>query len=66
VNLNYLILKVNSGAEIVAIDTHSQLDVSRELPAHVLENDHHPPLWAKEEFHFPASKTSTNLRIYLF
>lgn len=43
-------------------DTHSQLDVSGELPEHALECDHHLPLWVKEEFHFPASQISMDLK----
>jgi len=41
--------------------SHSQLDVSAELPTHVLEHGHHPPLWAKEEYRSPANQTSMYL-----
>lgn len=47
--------------EKVTAVRHSQLDVSTELPKHVLEHGHHPPLWAKEDFPSPANQTSMDL-----
>jgi len=52
---------MNSGMEKVKAESHSQLDVSAELPKHVLEHDHHPPLWAKEVYRSPANQTSMDL-----
>ena len=47
--------------EKVTAVRHSQLDVSTELPKHVLEHGHHPPLWAREDFPSPANQTSMDL-----
>jgi len=52
---------MNSGIERVKEVSHSQLDVSAELPKHVLEHGHRPPLWAKEEYCSPANHTSMDL-----